>query len=261
MKNAINIYFTKQYDTLHKLDAIKEAGFDGVMLAIKEENVSLKQQVAYCKKLGLEICAIHCYYADKQIQNLWLPNKQGREIVKDYIKQIEETNKYNVKNFVAHIEDLPLKIIAPIGLKRIKRILKICNQFDINFCVENLNSSKSIDYVFNNIQNKNLKFCYDSGHENKLKRKQDFLKYYTDKTTVVHLHNNNGDDDEHNLLQNGTINLKVLANKLAKLNNCEFLTLEIKEHKPISNLTKYLKECKKQLDDLSVDLQNKRKNE
>ena len=63
MKKAINLYFCNE-ETKIKLDAIKSAGYDGVMLGVdtKNETLSLDQQVEYCKTIGLEISMIHCSY-------------------------------------------------------------------------------------------------------------------------------------------------------------------------------------------------------
>ena len=76
-------------------------------------------------------------------------------------------------------------------------MLKVCQKFNTNLCIENLYSDQEIPYIFQNIKHKNLKICFDYGHHNFLTPKFDIMKNFGEYVTVLHIHNNNGQTDEH----------------------------------------------------------------
>ena len=75
-------------------------------------------------------------------------------------------------------------------------------------------------YIFNN--NKNIKFCYDSGHDLICKSEYFLLE---DKTKLVHLSDNNGEEDEHLGISKGKLSFEEL-NKILHINP-QFLVLEM----------------------------------
>ena len=84
--------------------------------------------------------------------------------------------------------------------------------------VENINYQKPFIDIFDNIDHLYLKFCYDSGHNNCFDPDFDYLEKYGDKLICLHLHDNNGIQDQHTLNKFGTIDWNKIAKKLAKLN-------------------------------------------
>jgi sugar phosphate isomerase/epimerase len=86
----------------------------------------------------------------------------------------------------------------------------------MNLCVENLYDYPQLKYIFDNIQDENLKVCFDCGHHNCLTPKAPLIKDLGYKVEVLHLHDNhgeieNGTGDEHLVLGMGTIDLENLA--------------------------------------------------
>ena len=75
-------------------------------------------------------------------------------------------------------------------------------------------------YIFNN--NKNIKFCYDRGHDLICKSEYFLLE---DKTKLVHLSDNNGEEDEHLGISKGKLSFEEL-NKILHINP-QFLVLEM----------------------------------
>ena len=109
MKKAINLYFYKA-DTKEKLDLIKKAGFDGVILGVYEgvETMSLKDQVDYCNQIGLGISMIHCSYIEPKLNGLWCEDSNDGDFTeKDYIQQIEAIKDYGVKEVIIAVPLTP----------------------------------------------------------------------------------------------------------------------------------------------------------
>lgn len=229
MKKAVNIYMSLN-DTFEKLDAIKAAGYDGVLLSDHDvsETMSLEEEIAYCKKIGLEISMVHCSYKSNILNELWEESSNiGDEITNDLIKQVERIKDFNISNFVIHTCGNKEAKNTAAGLKRIEKLLAVCEKYKINLCVENLFLDGQVRYIFDNLKSPYLKFCYDSGHENFLTPNANLAVDYSKILSTTHIHDNHGETDEHLILGLGTIDQDKLARSLAKA-NFEFLTAEIK---------------------------------
>lgn len=266
MKKAINLYFTNG-DTKEKLDNIKKTGFDGVVLGVwdKSENMKLDEQVEYCKKIGLGISMIHCAY-DENTNNLWSNSKEGDKFERDIIEQIKSIKDYNNRYFVIHTNNSPAVEYTKFGLERINRILQYCEKYNIVLCIENLNVSNTVDYIFKNIKSEYIALCYDSGHENCFTPNADYLLRYSNLLKTVHIHDNDGTADQHKILGEGTIDIDYLASRLSKC-NFEYLSTEIKHFdnntsqlavltKALESLKNLEKNCKQNLEN-SVLVKNK----
>lgn len=257
MKKAVNIYISLN-DTFEKLDAIKKAGYDGVMLTnyVKPESADIQTQINYCKKIGLEISMVHCRYNGKILKELWEAHSEvGDEIVNDLINQVNTINGFGIKNFVIHAIGDDEAENTIYGLKRIEKLLAVCEKYKINLCIENLFSDSQIKYIFDNIKSPYLKFCYDSGHENFLTPNANLAVKHSSVLATTHLHDNHGKTDEHLILGLGTIDQDKLAKALAKA-NLEFLTAEIKFRGQVLTHEELLQKLKLNLEALNK-LENK----
>lgn len=236
MKKSVNLYFVNSTDTIKKLEAIKQLGYDEFYTGIydKTETLTFAEQIAYANKIGLKSSMVHCSYYEPRLNNFWLNNEQGDEVLKSYLEQIRLC-KGVAKNFVVHLNGSKESIVSTIGLKRIKELLAECEKYDINLCIENLYSSQEIPYIFANIQHKNLKICYDIGHQNFLTPNFDVMKEYGNYVTVLHLHDNDGFKDLHNIVGTGTVNWQHFAKQMASRNDL-VLCAEIKQHDDSSYL-------------------------
>ena len=216
MKKSMNLYFNPTINTKEKLDAIKLLGFDEFFTGIYDtkETMPLKEQIFYAKSIGLKCTMIHCSYNEPKLNNFWLENKEGEQIAIDYINQINLCGDYT-KNFVVHLNGSINSITSKIGIERIKKILKNCEKFDINLCIENLYSEKEIPYIFSNISHPLLKICYDTGHKNFLTPNFNICEKYGKYIACLHLHENNGIKDEHKKLSIGS---KVFNRLLSEIN-------------------------------------------
>lgn len=251
MKKAINLYCING-DTKEKLDTIKKVGFDGVFLGVydKKETMTLEEQVAYCKKIGLGISMIHCSYVEPKLNGLWIEGSEDGEFTEnDLLNQVERIKNFGVKDFVIHSNGGFDVQNTKAGLIRLQKILKACEKNNLNLCVENLYTASQVEYIFDNLKSKNLTFCYDCGHDNFLTPGSKLLEKYGYLLTTTHLHDNHGKADEHMTLGMGSINQEELAKRLAKC-NFEYLSAEVREPDPNQTLTEALEKNLKALNKL-----------
>ena len=145
MKKSINLYFNTNVDTITKLNYIKKTGNEEFYTGYNDsvESLSIEKQLDYAKKIGLNCTMIHCSYIEKDLNNFWLNNEIGENVLNNYLSQIERC-KNLTKNFVVHLNGNKDSIVSEIGLTRIKKLLSLCEKYNINLCIENLYSYDEI---------------------------------------------------------------------------------------------------------------------
>jgi L-ribulose-5-phosphate 3-epimerase len=102
-----------------------------------------------------------------------------------------------------------------IGLDRLKRLVEMAERKNVNIALENLRKIEYLDFAFSNIQSGRLGLCYDSGHENCYTKGSDLLTKYGSKLMALHLHDNDGTDDQHQIPGEGNIYWSVIHEKLS----------------------------------------------
>lgn len=245
---GISWFFGYEIEPEERAKLLKKYGFDCVITnadkRFDNQNENLKKQIKIFKKYDIKLSSLHMQYKAVDLPHFWLKDKRGEMLVKSLMKDIKLAKKYGFTCVVVHLNGK----YSNIGLERLKRILKVCEKFDIDIALENLCSNKDIfQKVFKNIKHKNLKFCYDAGHHNIWQKDVDLLEKYGDKLVALHLHSNMGTYDNHTLKKYGNVDWENIAMKLAKLPqvNLDYELLMIYKQ---NNLTaeKVLEECIKE---------------
>lgn len=220
MKKSIGLYFDNSKCVSKKIELVKKIGFDEFFTDIYDEgeDLSLKEQCEFAMSLGLKCTMIHCLYYEPDLHYFWELGDKGDEICEKYCKQIKSV-KGLTKNFVVHLNADKNQKQSEIGIKRINKMLSVCDECEINLCVENLYSETEIPYIFKNINHKRLKICFDTGHKNFLTPNFEVVKNYFKYVEVLHLHDNHGITDEHLICGNGNIDWKKFAKELKLISN------------------------------------------
>ena len=237
----------KDVYTKIKINLIKKLGYDEFFTGIfdKNETITFEEQLEYANKIDLKCTMVHCQYFDNLLNNFWLDNEDGEKIFNSYLSQIKRCANL-AKNFVVHLNEGCDCVSSEIGLNRIRKLLEECEKYDMNLCVENLENPKEIPYIFSNIKHKNLKICFDVGHRNFLCPEFDIVKEYGEYITVLHIHDNNGQKDEHKLCFSGTVDWIGFMKGIANLDLVLSAEIKIKNPKMYKTvLKKNLKVLKK----------------
>ena len=246
MEKGINLYLSNNIDDIQLLDMVAKAGFDSIILPFSFVEKYKEKSLEIVKSFGLKIQMIHSRYNAKQLDQFWQDHPGGQELFEDFAYQIKNIKDLAPVDFVIHVATSPRCEYTKIGKERLEKLLSIARENNVRICVENTFTTTQQKQIFDNIIDDNLKMCYDSGHENWLTPKDDLIDIFCDKIVKMHLHNNDGIYDWHLPIFEGSIDYKIKAKSLAKLNNVP-LCLEIKLKKQAPTL-ELLKGYKKDLD-------------
>ena len=230
MKKGICFYFGFDSNPEQRAKAIKDAGFDCVITCadpnMDVQNGNIKTQVKLFKKYGLELSSLHMTYSNPTLPMFWTQSKEGKKIEKRLKKDVKIAHKYGFKEVVVHLVGTPNQI----GLKRLKRVLKLCHRLNVPLAIENVEDYNVFRYTFANIKDDYLKFCWDCGHSNVYFKDIDYPKIYGEKMICLHLHDNSGLKDDHTLNKYGNIDWDEVAKKIAKYNKDIYLDYEMLMH-------------------------------
>lgn len=210
LDDAIDI--CKTYNNINHI----EIGIDNL-----EDCKIVKSYLEDIKKLNLSI-GIHLPMELNTCENI---NYISNSWVIFIEKINNELSEFNVKYYNMH---LGYAITSRYLNKKqnyldnsVKFLNKLANKLNCSITIENTysnggdisNIGTSVDefeYIFNNVNKDNIKFCYDSGHN--LINKSNYLNNLNSMIEVVHLSDNDGKKDIHIGLGKGKLDLNEVIN-------------------------------------------------
>lgn len=209
---------------------IKAAGFDGVMLWWSDEYA----EVDGSKSLHPELARLNGLFIENIhtpiIRNncLWKEGTDGDAFEKTILDCIDDCKNFEIPTAVVHINngDNPPNY-SHIGLDRLNRLVEAAEKNEVNIALENLRRPEYLDFIFQNINSKCLGFCYDSGHEICYTKGTDLLSQYGSKLMALHLHDNDGSEDQHLIPGEGIIKWADIKAKLYQVKYAGAIALEV----------------------------------
>ena len=216
----------KWVNPIESIDAVKNAGFENVFLQWYDKPwvISQQEQLDYCRKVGLNVIFVHLGYQD--INNIWLDNELGEHLVSRFKRNLLECKVNGIALVVMHLTS---KSEAPgpneIGLKRLTEIVEYAKELGIRIAFENTKMKGYLEYVIDNIPAAGI--CLDVGHLHAHFKDELPFEKFVDKIFAVHLHDNNGVNDDHLLPFDGTVNWEWVVTKLKECNYTGPVTMEL----------------------------------
>ncbi len=193
---------------------IKEAGFDNVMLWWSDgfqRGSGYQEGVLHARNAGLFIENIHTPVLEQNYLSMY--NIDGESVFQCYLQCIKDCSKFNIPSMVIHLpnDHCPINIL---GMNRIKRITNQAEELGVNIAFENLSNIYNLELILNTIKSNRIGFCYDSCHHANYASEIDLLGKYGNRLMALHLHDNGGERDQHQLPFDGYIQWPKVMNKI-----------------------------------------------
>ncbi len=203
---------------MERLSAIQKAGFASVMFWWGDEFDAVdgdKHTLARAAlAMGLKINTIH--FPSTHADYLW--REDECEAYADLIIQaLEDCARYGAENLVLH---MTRALITPpynqLGLNALGRAVAAAEKLGVNIAAENTRFPAYNRYVYENIPSKRLTLCYDTGHEHCYTKGADILAQFGERLSTTHIHDNDGQSDQHHLMGEGNIDFALVFERLAQ---------------------------------------------
>ena len=215
-----------QKDTI---DIIKSSGFNNVFLQwYDKDDLDLNQneQIKYARKNNLNIIFAHLRF--QNIDSLWENSEITKIEIEKYKNDLKILKENNVDLVIMHaIRRLKLDRNNKYFLDNIREIINYAEKLKIKIAFENTKVEGVLEYIFDNIDSDYIGVCYDSGHDHAFFNDKFNFERFKNKILAVHIHDNFGEDDEHLLPFDGTINYERVMTKLKENNYDGPITLEL----------------------------------
>ena len=107
---------------------------------------------------------------------------------------------------------------AKRSMRTIDRLMK---EFGIVACAENMPSfnfmmGRTAKEMFDLVDGTDLKICFDIGHANTTKQTDEMIDLLGDRIGNIHIHDNNGKNDDHMTIGDGSIDFEHVLKRLTK---------------------------------------------
>lgn len=200
-------YFT---DYNKRIEKIKNAGFDGIMLWWEDEegDYPISRREMLQRALDYELTVFNFHMAAINDNDIWNSSIRVREgYLKPIRKTMEEMADLGYSNLVMHLcerGDVPDPNVDL--LRSIESLLPYAEDNKITLSLENTWRADYPEYVWNAFPGvKELGFCFDTSHAN-LKDQFYLLPKYNHLLTALHISDNDGTADQHRPPFDGNIN-------------------------------------------------------
>lgn len=229
MEKGVCVYNGIDCDRRESFKAIKEAGFDTVMLDWStdfSESDNRVEDALFAREAGLRIENAHLSF--KNINSMWLEGTEGDERMITLADDICLAAKNHIKILILHTSGgVNQPLLSEIGFKRFEKLIQVAEENQIVLAFENVRNNVYLDKIFDLYPSPFVGFCYDSGHRNCFTKGENLLEKYKDKVVAIHLHDNDGTGDQHQYPLEGTIDWKKEMIDLSNTNYNGSLTLEV----------------------------------
>lgn len=222
-----NIYadFTESIPFEKRLELIRSAGFDGVMLGFSEENKYTQYEL--CRNAGLAVENVHSPF--DRMNALWEKREDSCEILERTLECVEICAENGVNKVIVHPTDgLVPPEVTDFGTDNFSRIVERAESRGVTVLFENIQLPSFLDVLFERFgQMRNVGFCYDVGHENCFTRGENRLEKHGSLLGALHIHDNEGLNDGHMIPFDGNIDYELFLKRLAGLKKDIPLSLEM----------------------------------
>ena len=235
------ITLTDALNFLEKRVKYVELLCDGNMNIMKKENIEVVD--SYNLKYTL-----HCPLTDLNLSSF---REKIRLVSLDFVKDILQiANKVDSSILVLHPVYCVFKDDYSMALesliKTLKELNRIQEEYSTKITIENMPSYSMFMFrepdkeIFEHLGD--IKITFDIGHAFLNKNIEDFLdKEVIEKIAHTHIHDNNGDLDEHLCIGKGKIPFEDYRNRLKKIKGIKMIEMQNKSIRDIDRCIEYLK--------------------
>lgn len=199
-----------------RLRLIKEAGFQSVLLwwaTASAYEPPIPRKVETARRYGLSVENAHLQFAG--VNALWEAGDAGERYCAEMVGLIRDAGVYGVPTLVVHLtRTLTPPPFSEIGLSRFLRMADAAERANVNLAFENLKVPERLYTFLARVDSKRVGVCFDAGHNHCVNPQQRVCRDFHDRILAVHLHDNDGTRDAHNIPGDGTVDWNEVRNEL-----------------------------------------------
>lgn len=240
MEHAIGTTFNFDIPIEEMVPMVGLAGFRRISLAGGNalESGYLKQDIRKrilqtCSQGGVLVDSIHAPFGNRL--DISSPDPDIRTAgIELTLRAIDACRMMGCSQLMIHLNDRFRKeeLEARIMFieKSITIIVDYANRYDVDLAVENLPSAQAatlFEHILSVFPDDRLAVCLDTSHAHLSHTLHDLMEHYGRRMTAVHISDNRGDHDDHQLPFEGTIDWEKFARHFARTGYAGTFLLEV----------------------------------
>jgi sugar phosphate isomerase/epimerase len=231
--------FTPEYDLEGFIEFASKEGFDFVQLGyeaplkwVGEVSKDRRKRIrTLAKRLGLQVCV---HSVTNAVNVAWTNSRIREESLSQVKEAIEFTHDVGAELLTVHPgwKDLfgyryPDEAYA-LAIEGHRELAEVASDYGVRIGIENMppfwlsfcTDPKEAYAMIQAVNRENVGLTLDVGHANLLGAKaiEEFVTTLNDRIFLVHIHDNDGKRDQHNVIGEGTINFHQLISLLVQAN-------------------------------------------
>ena len=232
-KIGINYYNYAGMGCEDYLCLLKETGFDSIFTGHftmdEGEEKSIEKIVKAARRLNLEVESTHAPFDG--INAIWEKTDKAQAMLGRLKKCVDECAENGIPVAVIHLSsgnDAPC--VNEAGRANIEKLVDYSLKKGVKLAFENLRNIANLTFVMEQYKNeKQIGFCWDTGHENCFTQGIEFMPLFGTKLLCTHIHDNMGikDQDMHLIPFDGNINFDRASELLSIYAEDITTTLEV----------------------------------
>jgi len=203
-----------------RICAIAEAGFDAVCLDFEKElaktETSWENQMMLAQKYKLPVENVHL--TGVNMTSVWTDSDEGDTVIARLIEELRGIASLGIPVGVAHVTWGHSRPAGhrELGLRRYVRAAEAAEKYGVKLALENSVYPEYVRFLLDNLHSPAVGFCFDSGHECAFSPEENYLDSYADRLFAMHLHDNNGKDDQHSIPLTGKVEWNRVLSQLKR---------------------------------------------
>ena len=219
-----------------QISMLKEVGFEG-FFTTWEKGDDIRAYREEADRCGMFYQSLHAPFANSA--NMWKPYEEAKPAVEELLECLSVCKENDIPIMVCHAyigfdNSLPTEQ----GVQNFKIVTDAAKELGVRIAFENTEGEAYLDKLMEAfLENENVGFCWDTGHELCYNRGKDMLEKYGKRLFCTHLNDNLGIrnyageitwlDDLHILPFDGIANWKNIVKRLNKYDYKDVLTFEL----------------------------------
>jgi sugar phosphate isomerase/epimerase len=161
------------------------------------------------------------------MNELWTDTDPVKSLIKLH-GAIDSCSNYAIKTLVVHPTDTTSPPpVSEVGKTYFRGLIRYAKSMNVDLAFENIERPEYLDTIFGECDDTNVRLCYDLGHENCFSKGSDVLGKYGKRLKALHIHDNDGNSDQHAIPFDGNIDMDRFVSKLKELEYYGMITLEV----------------------------------
>ena len=147
-----------------------------------------------------------------------------------YLKgEIDHCVALNIPVYVTHIQtDMQTGMSLELGIKRYEPLVAYAKEKGITIAFENTDDTELLCGVLEHFNTDGVGFCFDTGHEQFRTPSDNLLKIVGNRLICTHIHDNDGNYDQHLLPFDGIFDFERMCRDLVDIGYEGNLTFELR---------------------------------